>query len=236
MKIRHTIADTNGLRAALLLISCLFILFLSSCNQESYESGDGKYSYMKAEFVDAYTNGDAKLVNVMTDDGDSLALSKPVECKWATKADSTYRALLYYNKVEGKAEPVSFSNVPTPNIRMTSELKEEVKTDPVKFVSSWKSRNRRYLNLGITLLTGAAKEELNHKIGMLCDSVVTTAEGRQQVYLRLYHDQGGIPEYYSMEGYVSIKVSRLPCKLNDGDIVHVAINTYDGWITRQFEY
>ena len=39
-----------------------------------------------------------------------------------------------------------------------------------------------------------------------------------------------------MEGYVSIKVSRLPCKLNDGDIVHVAINTYDGWITRQFEY
>ena len=57
---------------------------------------------------------------VMTDDGDSLALSKPVELKWASKADSTYRALLYYNKVEGKAEPVSLSNVPTPQLAVVT--------------------------------------------------------------------------------------------------------------------
>ena len=78
MKLRQTIADTNRLRATLLLISCLFVLFLSSYNQESYESGDGGYSYMKAEFVDAYTNDGAILVHVMTDHGDSLALAKPV--------------------------------------------------------------------------------------------------------------------------------------------------------------
>lgn len=236
MNVIRYIANRRALKTAVFSVFGCFVLVHSSCTQESYESGDGEYSYMRAEFVDAHTNGESKLVNVMTDDGDSLLLTKPVERKWATTADSTYRALLYYNKVEGKADPITLSSIPTPVIRMTSDLDEDAKTDPVKFVSSWKSRNRRYLNLGITLLTGSAEKEITQKIGMLCDSVVTAPDGQQQVFLRLYHDQGGVPLYYSMEGYVSIKVSWLPCKLNDGDIVHVAINTYDGWITRQFEY
>lgn len=236
MNITQSINNRSKLKAVVLLVFGFLLLVSSSCTQESYESGDGEYSTMKAEFVEAHTNKESKLVNVMTDDGDSLLLTKPVESKWATTADSTYRALLYYNKVGGKADPLSISSIPTPAIHMASELKEEVKTDPVKFVSSWRSRNRRYLNLGLILLTGSTEKDNTHKVGLLCDSVVTTASGQQQVYLRLIHDQGGVPEYYSMEGYVSIKVSRLPCKLNDGDIVYVAINTYDGMITRQFDY
>ena len=236
MNITHSINNRSKLKAFFLLAFGFLSLILSSCTQESYESGNGEYSTMKAEFVEAHTNKDSKLVNVMTDDGDSLLLTKPVENKWATTADSTYRALLYYNKVDRKAEPISISSIPTPAIHMASEYKEGVKTDPVKFVSSWRSRNRRYLNLGIILLTGSTEKDIKQKIGLLCDSVVTTDSGQQQVFLRFCHDQNGVPEYYSMEGYVSIKVSRLPCKLNDGDIVYVAINTYDGMITRQFEY
>lgn len=225
-----------SLKSVAFIAIALSSLAFSSCTQESYESGDGEYSLMTAEFVEAHTNGESKLVSVMTDEGDSLLLTTPVERKWATTADSTYRALLYYNKVGEKAEPMSISNIPTPVIHQASDLKKEVKMDPVKFVSSWKSRNRRYLNLGLILLTGSTEKEITHTIGLLCDSVVTSDSGQQHVYLRLYHDQGGVPEYYSMEGYVSIKVSWLPCKLNDGDIVNVAINTYDGMINRQFVY
>ena len=165
MNVTHTINCRSRLKAVALL--AFGFLILSSCTQESYESGDGEYSLMKAEFVDAHTNGESKLVNVMTDDGDSLILTKPMEYKWASTADSTYRALLYYNKVGDKAEPIAISSVPTPAIHITSELKEEAKTDPVKFVSSWKSRNRRYLNLGLILLTGSTDKDITQKIGLL---------------------------------------------------------------------
>ena len=216
---------------------CLLSVFSISCTQESYESGTGKYSLMRAEFVDAHTNGEGKIFSVMTDEGDSLLLTAPAERTWAAKADTTFRCLLYYNKVGNNAELISISSVPAPPIRETADLKEGLKSDPVKFVSSWTSTNRRYLNLELVLMTGSTDEDTAlQKIGCVCDSVSTAADGSHHVWLSLYHDQGGVPEYYSANVYMSIMTSRLPIAVKEGDQVSVVIPTYSGKITRDFSF
>jgi len=132
---------------------------------------------------------------------------------------------------------VSVSNIPTPLIRNISELDEGMKTDPVKFISSWKSANNRYLNLEMSLMTGNADGDTQmQKIGCICDSVTTTDTGESNVWLSLYHDQGGVPEYYSAKVYMSIKTSRLPVEMKKGDQVILRIPTYSGFIIRTFSY
>ena len=69
---------------------------LLGCKDDNYDSGDGKYSYIKADFVEAHTVSAKEINYVITDDGDSLALSPHVSADWAAKSDSDYRALLYY--------------------------------------------------------------------------------------------------------------------------------------------
>ena len=222
---------------AIVMALALLSGFNASCTQESYESGTGKYSLMLAEFVDAHTNGDGKLFSVMTDEGDSLLLTVPAERTWAAKADTTFRSLLYYNKVNGKAELIAISSVPTPPVREPGDMKEGMKTDPVKFVSSWTSTNRRYLNLELELMTGSTDDDVaRHKIGCVCDSVTTAADGSHHVWLSLFHDQGGVPEYYSAEVYISIKTSRLPVGIKEGDRVSIVIPTYSGKIIRDFSF
>lgn len=216
---------------------CLLSVLSISCTQESYESGTGKYSLMRAEFVDAHTNGEGKIFSVMTDEGDSLLLTDPAERAWAAKADTTFRCLLYYNKVGNTAELISITSVPAPLIREPADLKEGMKSDPVKFVSSWTSTNRRYLNLELVLMTGTTDEEVAlQKIGCVCDSVSTEADGSRHVWLSLYHDQGGVPEYYSASVYMSIMTSRLPIAVREGDQVSIVIPTYSGKITRNFSF
>lgn len=221
----------------LVIISSLISVLNTSCTRETYESGDGKYSYMRADFVDAHTNAEGKLFSVMTDEGDSLLLTVPENRNWAAKADTTFRSLLYYNKVGNKAELIAISSVPAPLIRELSDLQEGMKTDPVKFVSSWTSSNRRYLNLELVVMAGTTSEEVPlQKIGCVCDSVSTAADGSRHVWLSLYHDQSGVPEYYSSKVYMSIMTSRLPVQMKEGDQVSILINTYTGKITRTFSF
>ena len=187
----------------LFLSICLFL----SCTTEEYESGDGEMSYLRADFVMAYAGADKSIVSAVTDEGEQLTWSKGFAPKWAEKADTTYRALLYYNKVEGKVDPVSIVSVSVPRVRKMSEVKDKVYTDPVVFESAWKSANNSFINLGLQLKT-----------------------------LRLYHHQNDVPEYYSANLYVSIPFDRLPCDIQKGDEVSITINTYKGEVKKGFVY
>ena len=96
----------------------LFFLLLTSyillsCEQDVYEKGDGSYSYMRADFVEAYVGADKQVSRVMTDDDDELTLTAPYMAEWIKRPDTTYRAVLYYNKVENGAEPLKLSRITT---------------------------------------------------------------------------------------------------------------------------
>ena len=73
-------------------------------------------------------------------------------------------------------------------------------------------------------------------VGGVCLGVDERTDGTRLVRLSLYHDQAGVPEYYTTTAYVGIAVSRLPIEPVAGDEVSINIETYDGTLTRTFSF
>lgn len=217
----------------LVIISLISYLspFLSSCTQDSYESGEGEYSQVRANLVDVHVGSDKKVDYVLTDDGDSLRTQPPFAASWMEKADTMYRALLYYNLKDKTVEGVSIGQVLVPRIKPVSRFKGGMKTDPVHLTSLWPARTGRYLNLRLRVMTGTIEGEKMEKqvFGCGSDTLMTHADGRSTLYLRLYHDQGGQPEYYSREVYLSI-----PLQDTEADTLLLQVNTYDGIAEKRF--
>lgn len=105
------------------LLLYTFLLLLFSCETDSYEKGQGKYSLMRADFAELTVNSQQQGVGFVTDEGEQLALANPLTASWITRPDTTYRAIVYYNKVEnGRAEIVSLGRMgvlsPVPHWRL----------------------------------------------------------------------------------------------------------------------
>ena len=203
---------------------------LTACTTDDYEKGDGKYSLLTADFVRAYTDSKARVFSVMTDDGDSLLLSKPVSVKWISTPDTAYRAA-FYHKPDTKAgtqitEAVSLGQVPTISPHKKDYYKKGIITDPVKLQSVWVSKNRRYLNTALLLMTGTTEEDVRQTVGFVADTLITHADNKRTLCLTLYHDQAGAPEYYSQLLYLSIPLAAI-----QADSVCLTVNTYDGKTT-----
>lgn len=221
----------------IVVIISLFTFLISylSCTQDAYEKGEGKYSLLRADFVEARSNALKQIDRITTDDGEQLSASKPFTAKLVVTPDSVYRCILYYNKVLDEKgqyvfEPVSIGEVPCPKIIPLSELDKEMKTDPVKFESAWLSKTGKYLNLSLYLMTGTADDEdATQTLHVIQDTIMTNPDATRTSYLRLYHDQGGIPEYYSSQVYTSILTKQI-----DADSVRISINTYKGLVTKTF--
>ena len=199
---------------------------LVSCETDAYDKGEGEYSLMTAEMVDAYVGSDKYVTRVVTDQGDELTMEPHVTASWIEKADTTYRALLYFNKVgNDKAKSISFSWVGV--LVPRDSIKGGMKTDPIYAESMWLGKNRRYLNMRLRLLTGSADDEkAQHSVGVVIDSTTTT---KHHVHLKMYHDQGGVPEYYSMITYASIPLANI-----SADTLTLVTNTYNGEVSRSF--
>ena len=208
---------------------------LAACTQDAYDKGEGKYSLTRADFVEAHANGAKQVDYVLTDDGEQLSVQQPFTMKWITTADSVYRCVLYYNKVEQRdglwsIDAVSVGQVPCPRVTPKDSLKSPMKTDPVKFESAWLSRSRKYVNLTLYLMTGATDDEqAAQQLGLVQDTVIGHADRSRTCQLTLYHDQGGVPEYYSTRCHVSIATDSIKA-----DSVCISINTYQGVVSRVF--
>lgn len=206
-----------------------------SCSSDGYETGDGTYSRLRADFVVAYAGSDKMVDRVLTDGGDTLATAPPFTVKWITKADSAYRALLYYERNDGEngqptARPITIEAVPVLKPTPTSQIKTP-KTDPVTFESAWMSDNKKYANIAFYVKTGQANaKDQAQAIGLMADSTATNADGTATLCLTFYHDQAGVPEYYSSKGYASIPIGSI-----HADSMQLTINTYEGKITKKFK-
>ena len=69
---------------------------LASCTTEQYDSGDGKLSYLRSDFVEACTDAKSRMSSFTTDEQLSLQVEGTPKVSWMTTPDSTYRALVYY--------------------------------------------------------------------------------------------------------------------------------------------
>ena len=208
------------------MISLMVVLV--SCEQDSYEKGEGEYSLLRGDFCEISINNDLQATSAITDDLDQMTLKEPYSAKWITKADTTYRCILYYNKVKTEAEVVSIAQVPCPAIVPLYEFEDEVRTDPVSFESMWLSKSGKYLNLSFLLKTGVSEDTtaVQH-LAFVADTLLVNPDNTRTLYLRLHHDQGDVPEYYSTQAYASLLTDKMPA-----DSVRLTVNTYTGLIVK----
>ena len=201
------------------------VLFFIACTTDNYDTGDGKYSYLRADFVEAHSSEAGFIDYALSDTADSLSFSTPLSASWATKGDSIYRALLYYNKVDTGALPITISRVPILQIRTTTRP-DTLKTDPVTFESIWMSSNRKYLNLSLSVKTGKSDgQTATQSIGLFRKE----ATAGHTLYLQLTHNQNGVPEYYSSHVYLSIPMNNI----STGTTIHLVLNSYNGIVERE---
>lgn len=217
------------------IIALVGLLFFStSCSNTSYEEGDSKLSYLRTDFADATTDSQGRLSAATTDDGVSLTFTRPMQTSWSNAADSLCRVLLNYNMYANGAdsnvvEPLAAKIVYTLQQAKPS-VQTQAATDPVSLVSAWKSKNGNYVNLRLGLKTGKASgDDQRQSIGLALDSTVTS-DGSTTYCLRFLHSQGGVPEYYTTDAYVSIPIKQM----TTGSKVRLSLNTYNGWVTREF--
>lgn len=221
--------------AGMLVLLAVSLLMLFSCTSENYESGDGKYSYLRADFGLAVTDADKAVTKFQTDDGQTFTFTPAVATQWATVADTTYRALFYSNVADAsendqQAQLVASAQVPVLRA-LAAEHFKTLKTDPVTFESLWISHNGKYLNLSFWIKTGTSDGDDNvQTIGLIDRGIFFNADGTKCFHLQFYHDQGGVPEYYSSKKYVSIPLEGLKA-----DSVRLTLEAYDGTVEKTFK-
>lgn len=207
------------------LTAILLTAVTAACTSEAYDSGDGRYSRLRADFAMAHTSATGLIDRAVTDDGSHLTFAPAFSASWATKADTTYRALLYYNDADGgsdrQVEGVTSAAVAVCRIMAAPEV---MRTDPVTPQSFWRSADGHYLNLALDLKRGNTDDSAaHHTLGIVAADTLSLADGTRLLRLRLYHDQGGVPEYYTSRTYLSIPADDL-----SADSVTVDIVTYKG--------
>ncbi len=217
-----------------LALFALSLCSLMACTTEAYDSGDSTYSYMRADFAEAYTDDKAQFYAADTDDNRHIDFLQTATREWATTPDSTYRTLVYYSarpEADTKHRVFSVLSVPVLKYKLADEVKE-MHTDPLSWNSSWVSRNGKYLNMGLTIMTGlnAQGEVVLQNLALVCDEIITREDERREFALRLYHAQNESPQYYSSDVYASIPLA----DFHPGDVVRITVNTYEGEVTHEY--
>jgi len=207
-----------------------------ACTTDSYESGDGELSYLRADFADAYTDADAKVKYVLTDDGDSITFSPSADVISSAKPDTFYRGVLYYHAyTDGSREAYHFSRVGM--IGVSEKLPDDsVCYDPMDLESSWKAKNGKYINLGLVFKSADVEGDSHQKLGLMLDTIRIYPNGRRTAEIKFLHWQNDVPEYYSVKYYFTIPLTIFREALRHGDSIRVSMNTYDGMVRKTFVY
>jgi len=214
-------------------IMLLAAIAVASCSSDSYETGDTSYSYMQADLCEAAVGSDCSARQIILDNGAEWTLAEAVKTEWMEHADTLYRAIAYYNKVENsqgepRLEIVSLQQVQVVEPMGIMEM-SRLATDAVDVVSLWKGSNGKYLNFRIRLKTGSADDATAAQSLAVVETGRTTSGEATMSHLTLHHSQGGVPEYYSKTIIFSLPIASIAA-----DSVTVSINTYDGTFSRKF--
>lgn len=210
------------------IVAAVLAFMVMSCNKDD----DGMdLSNLCVELCDMKTSMSKTAVSCVLDDDRMLTFVTPLAVAWASTPDSVYRAQLYYNNVaeQGRVEAVGATSVPCMRVKDAKDAKWGEYADPVDFVSSWMSKNGKYLNLCLSIKSGSAEDERAHRVAVVCDSIGHDGQ-YQHHYYRFCHSQDGIPEYYSVERYLSVPTDDVP----KGDTITMSIPTFKGMHTIEY--
>lgn len=214
----------SGMQMLLLLLG---MVMAGACTNDAYESGDGRYSYLRADFCMLHAAGSGLADYALTDDGDTLRFSSPATVLWAMQPDSLYRALVYHDVSRRTLFGASRVMVVQPMLPSDSAT---VSTDPLTIESAWAAGG--YLNIGFAVKTGQSDSiEVRQQLGLLLEQASVDASGKRTIALRVTHAQNGMPEYYTVRGYMSMPLA----EGMQGATIRLSANTYRGTICREIE-
>lgn len=206
------------------------LLLLLACESDSYDKGEGTYSLTQADFAELSVNSEKQGVSFITDEGNRFTFNPPVTAKWIETPDTTYRTIIYYNKVkEGEASLVSMGQLHT--LKPVAHWKlEEQWEDPLGLESCWVTPNGKYINIGLLLKSGYVDDdkEGTHKVALACDTVLVNDDQTRTAYYRLLHSQGDTPEYYTNRRYLCILLPQ-----DRPDSVCLSLTTHEGVVQRR---
>lgn len=208
---------------AYLLIIIVASCLLCSCSDD--ENAD--LSCLTAEMCDIYVSAPKIAVNAVTDSDRQLSFDSQLSVPWATKPDSVYRAMLYYNSpiTSLTVSPLYAERVllltPHPKSK-AAEWSENA--DPMEVNSIWQAKNGKYLNLGISLKNGSTTDDSQyHSIGLVTDTIIRSS-AKAHHYYRVCHAQNDMPMHYTVRTYLSIPIASIP----EGDTLTVSVPTDTG--------
>lgn len=208
------------------LVNIVVLLFAACAGKD-----DNDMTTFCADVCDINTSARGVVVSCVMDDDSRFAFTQPMKLNWTSTPDSTYRALLYYNKVEGDnvVEPINAVRVLTIVPKDEKELKDIYdKRDPLELEAAWFAKNGRNLNLRIKVKSGYMEKSKPHILGMLRDSI-SQQEGGTRYYYSICHSQNGVPADYSVDAYASVPTE----SMKKGDVVVLTIPTWTGMQTRE---
>lgn len=218
------------MKAARLVALASAMMLVVACSSERYDSGDGSNSYLTAGTMLLRTSADGSVRSALLDDGSSVDFSNPFSADWMEKPDTLYRALVYYDQTPADAAGAltvkarSVAQVPVLRLVDAAEV-ADMRTDATGFQSMWMAANGSYLNFSLLLKSGKTDgSDAVQTIGVVSNGATADANGKRTLHLVLYHDQGGVPEYYTVQRYFSIDVQ----SMGSADSVELTLNTYKG--------
>lgn len=212
------------------IAAAIVAVLLGACTSDSYDSGDGNFSYLKAEFAVVATDDNLNIISATTDGGSRLVFANPFKQQWASQPDSVYRALLYYdNTGDSIVKARSISPVPVLSV-VSSDRVAELTDSPVTLESTWMSASGCYINLSLLLKAGSTDGGAQQTVALVDDGSYDDSSGKRHLTLRLIHDQGTVPDYYTVRQYLSVAVAQLM----PADSVDVVVNTHDGTVVKKF--
>ena len=195
------------------ILFAITMLLLQACDKDD----EGNVPPVLSDLVEIETGGDKNVVAIITDDGTRWKLNHSI---MTNVADSVLRCLCTYNISEnGRLNVYSikevFSDIPHPVRKFKS-----TPTDPMKFISSWKSGG--YLNLHLGLMTTGNG---GHKYAFAADTTMQNEQGQTIAYFTLLHERNAKDaESYTEDKYFSMSLRDYA----DCDSLVMRINTYDG--------
>lgn len=226
---------------------------MAACTTDQYDTGDGKYSYLRSDFALVNTDAQSRMGDFTTDERQTWTADGSPKVSWMTTPDSTYRALVYYATPSNSDSDITNNGMTDGNVTnsgtassvkavkvfavqnvLCPEIKRwhsdmDTKTDPVRLEAMWLSTDHRYVNITFDVKTGSTTSDAEgQSIGATLYEVVTNANGTRTAHITFCHDQGGVPQYYSSRQYASLAVNQM----QNADTAVVTVNTYDGTVKK----
>ncbi|MCF0235539.1 MAG: NigD-like N-terminal domain-containing protein [Bacteroidaceae bacterium] len=160
----------------------LLMVMASLCGWTSCSDDEAVPAPVRFDLCEVVTGTDGYALSYVMDDGQRLL---PANKFRQLRPDTTYRALLGYQiNHEGKAAVHQLSMMLAPLARRYGQ--EQLRTDPVRITSLW--RSARYVNLRVGIPRSGQHA---HYLGFHEVGVQHNADSTRTLELQLFHDARG---------------------------------------------